>query len=78
MTDAILNTATSRYSVPAMKTEEQQQLAERSHQIHVRIVDLIEKKKSAAAQELWRSHLADTEEQVLRILGPATILEIME
>ncbi|MBW0089858.1 FadR family transcriptional regulator [Pseudonocardia sp. KRD-184] len=56
------------------ETERAQRLG---HRTHVRLVDLIEQGDHEAARELWRRHLEESEDYLIRGAGSRTVLDLL-
>jgi DNA-binding FadR family transcriptional regulator len=50
----------------------------KTHAVHTRLVDLIERQESSEALELWRKHVRDTHRALLTSVDATTVLDLFE
>lgn len=73
----ILSEAQMTFVTERPSASTRDRLLRRTQRTHEQLVDLIEKRDAAGAEELWRRHLVEGGQEVLKGLPDTTVLEVL-
>lgn len=77
MLDRILDEAQSSFVADRPSPEAREKLLRKSQRTHERLLELIEARDAEGAEDLWRRHLVEGGQEVLKGLPDTTVLELL-